>query len=773
MTDAAAAKDTQKADDSTQKQPEQAGTTPSQGDSTAVAGQSSGDGQTSASQEGAATAENPAASTSVTENRNDTGPASRPRAPSSDSRGTSRGLEQNRPASIPKRPDVDRISSSNQTPRSQTHTPSRNYREETRLPPRPDLLDDRRDRNADFRGGRFGSDHDYNRSFDQSAGDGRSFGRLERDYPRGPMDEPFRAHPYRDGRPPLDPDWHDRSGRLRTSDARSGPPTHPDRVDMIHEHADPGYRRGDPSRPEKDDRRLLPPARTSPQRVELPNRPERFPADDRRSLNYPPTQSRHDDLPTGPRSDRHGRAPLDGTDSREPAGPDLNHGRLRQPDAPADIPLGPRGRNAPGRGGRNAPNMSHPPPPASGHPAERQPPTGPGRQGMRGGPDPNTGGASSPAAEKLEATGMHPDRLKAFQQQPQDGGAHSGPPRAGPHQSQPSVVPPSGPRSALGPPSGPSSLPRGPAPGPGFSGERGRGDKRFAGINNMLQQSGGPPERGGSGPPIRGRGANRQANANSPQASRQLTPVGASDDGGRSGSFQNKPDLLANRPSATHADDDSSHRSRRGEPTEEGPESRRSARYSSGAGGHSHDRGDRDNRDRERERDRRGGDEEGTRGSSRREEYRDRNRDYERERSRRGDAAGAGGSRDERYESREVARRGAGSREDNRRRRDRDDGAVDQGSQEHEGRLRPPSFGGQTAPASSGGNPEEDRRWGGRDRSSRDRPRDRDYHREGGTGGGPHRKRGRPGGDEGNHGDGGGRGGMRMGGENKRPRRGA
>ncbi|KAI9044299.1 putative THO complex component (Rlr1) [Aspergillus affinis] len=773
MTDAAASRDTQKADDSTLKQTEQTGTTPSQADSTAAA-PSSGEGQTSAIQEGATTAEKSAASSLTTDNRSDTGPASRPRAPSADSRGTSRGLDHNRPASIPKRPDVDRISSTNQAVRSQTHTPSRPYREETRLPPRPDLLDDRRDRNAEFRGGRFGNDHDYNRSFDQSPGDGRNYGRLEREYPRGPMEEPFRAHPYREGRPPLDGDWHDRSGRLRTSDARSGPPTHPDRVDMIHEHGDQGYRRGDPPRPERDDRRPLPPARTSPQRVELPNRPERFPTDDRRSLNYPPGQSRLEELPTGPRSDRHGRAPLDGTDSRDPGvGPDLNHGRLRQPDAPADIPLGPRGRNTPGRGGRNASNMPHAPA-SSGPPAERQPPTGPGRQGMRGAPDPNPTGGPSAAAEKLEATGMHPDRLKAFQQQDGSGGgggggAYSGPPR--PPQSQPPVAPPSGPRSALGPPSGPSSLPRGPAPGAGFGGERGRGDKRFAGINNMLQQSGGPPDRGGSGPPIRGRGANRQANA-SPQTSRQLTPVGAADDGGRSGSFQNKPDLLANRPSTTHADDDSSHRSRRGEATEEGSESRRSARYSTGgSGGHSHDRGDR-----ERERDRRGGDEEGTRSSSRREEYRDRNRDYERERSRRGDTTGAGGSREERYESREVARRGAGSREDNRRRRDRDDGAADsaQGSQEHEGRLRPPSFGGQTAPA-SGPNAEEDRRWSGRDRSSRDRPRDRDYHREGGSGGGggPHRKRGRPGGDEGNHGDGGGRGGMRTGGETKRPRRGA
>ncbi|KAE8356169.1 transcription factor/nuclear export subunit protein 2-domain-containing protein [Aspergillus coremiiformis] len=707
---------------------------------------------------------------------------------SSASQAPPKGPESNRPANIPRRPDPERTPHSNQNVRLQTHTPNRPYREEGRLPPRPDLLDDRRDRHSDYpRSGRYGGEHDYSRPFEQPLGDGRGYGRLDREYPLRPsMDEPFRGPPYREGRLPREPEWPDRSGRLRPSDARdtppvarSGPPTHPDRAEMIHDHPDrESYRRGEPVRQEKDDRRSLPSRTLSPPRVELPNRPEWFP-DDRRSGNFTQAHARHEDLPTGPRSERLGRPPMEGPDSRDP---DLSHGRLRQPEPPAEIPSGPRGRNAPGRGGRGGPASSSGP----GAPNERQPPTGPGRQGMRGGPDQSASGTpSSPGPERLDTSGIHPDRLKNLQPQPADG-TFGGPMRSSHPSSPVSVVPPSGPRSALGPPQGPASLNRGPPQGPGYGGERGRGDKRFAGINTMLQQSGGPAERAGPGPTIRGRGANRQPagmNAPSPQAS------GAPDDSGRLGPpMQNRPDLMAGRPSTSFPEGDGHARNRpggpRGEQVEEaGAELRRSMRYS----GHDRDRErerdrerDRD-RDRERERDRRTGEEEGTRSSSRREENRDRTRDYERERSRRSDA-GTGNNREERYETREASRRGTGSRDDNRRRRDRDDTSDAAQSQEHEGRLRPPSsLGGQPPPppALLPANAEDERRWGGRelrdrDRDrNRDRPRDRDYNRDGGSGGGSHRKRGRPGGDESGHGDGGGRGGMRMGVESKRPRRGA
>ncbi|GLA25298.1 THO complex subunit 2 [Aspergillus niger] len=720
----------------------------------------------------------------------------RPQAPASPaaSQAASKISDSGRPANVPKRPEPERAPSGAQNARAQAQGPHR-FNREDKLPPRPDLLEDRRDRHQDYpRGGRFGGDHDYSRPFDPAMGDGRPYPRGDRDYPRQPMDEPFRGFPHRDGRPARDADWPDRSGRLRP-DAREGPPnvrsvppTHPDRAGMIDDHPE-GFRRGETGRQDRDDRRNLQQRALSPPRMEPLGRPERFPADDRRGANFAHPHARNEDMPTGPRSERYGRPSMDGADSRDTVtGIDMNHGRLRQPEPPTDVPSGPRGRNNAGRGGRNAPGSQHSQgQPAAGAmaPTERQPPTGPGRQGLRNAPDqPAPTGPSSPGPEKLDTSGIHPDRLKVLQQQPQEN-TYGGGQRPHHGSSPASIVPPSGPRSGLGPPSGPAAMPRGPPSGPGFGGERGRGDKRFAGINNMLQQSGGLPDRG-PGPTIRGRGANRQSgamNAPSPQSARPPTPV-AQEEGGRGGpASQGRPDLMAGRSSgAPYGEEDGHPRSRpggsRGEPAEESSaESRRSQRFSSGTYPERE-------RERERDRERRGGDEEGSRSSSRREEHRDRNRDYERERSRRSDAGGApGGPREERYESREASRRGPGAREDNRRRRDREEGSdIAPSSQEHEGRLRPPSsLGGQgpppppPPPLAAG---EDDRRWGGgrelRDRErdrNRDRPRERDYHREGAPSG-PHRKRNRPG-DEGGHGDGGGRGGMRMGSESKRPRRGA
>ncbi|PYH99013.1 hypothetical protein BO71DRAFT_315120 [Aspergillus ellipticus CBS 707.79] len=720
---------------------------------------------------------------------------SRPQPPASPagSHTTSKLSDTGRPANIPKRPEIERGPPGVPNMRSQVSAlPRHQHHREDRLPPRPtDPLEDRRDRLAEYpRGGRFGGDHDFNRSFDQSLGDGRnSYGRLDREYPSRPhMDEPFRGLPHRDGRPPRDSDWPGRSGRLRLDardgppGARTGPPTHPDRAGMIEDHPErpvETYRRGDSGRQERDDRRGLPPRALSPVRAEPLGRPERF-ADDRRPANFSQAHPRNEDMPTGPR-ERFARPPPDGPDARDPApGIDMNHGRLRQPEPIAEVPLGPRGRTLPGRGGRIVSGLPPPGPasPASGPMAATgsQPPTGPGRQGLRNGPDSPGAGPSSPSGEKLDTSGMHPDRLKVLQ----GDNTYNASPRTHPPTSPASIVPPTGPRSGVGPPAGPSSMPRGPPSGPGnFGGERGRGDKRFAGINNMLQQSGGPLDRG-PGPTIRGRGANRQSaamNAPSPQATRPQTPVGL-DEGARTGPpSQGRPDLLANRPSvASYGEEDGPPRNRLGGGRElledTSTENRRAQRFSSGATFPP-------DRERERERERRGGDDDGSRSSGRREDLRDRARDYERERSRRSDV-GASASREERYESREVSRRGPGAREDNRRRRDRDDGSDLAVSQENEGRLRPPSSLGGTAPT---GPPapvlpgsEDERRWGGgrdmRDRDrTRDRPRDRDYHRDGG-GGGPHRKRNRPGDEQGPV-DGGGRGGMRMGSENKRPRRGA
>lgn len=733
------------------------------------------------------------------------------------SKTATKAAESGRLPNVPRRPESDRAPFSSPNMRPQSQMPSRPFRgDDGRLPPRSDIMDARRDRQSDFpRGGRFG-DHEHSRSFEQPGPEGRSYGRLERDFPsRPPADEPFRGPPYRDGRLTREADRPDRAGRLRgPPDSREapssrsvppGPQTHPDRADLIQEHPErggDGYRRGEQMRQEKDDRRALPTRALSPPRADLPNRP---PPDDRRFPSHAQGRSRYDDTPTGPRNDRPSRAPMDASEPREP-GADMSHGRLRQPEPASDIPSGPRGRNPSGRGGRTASGLSHATPSSPAGAADRQPPTGPGRQGMRGAPEQSSStGPSSPTIEKLDASGIHPDRLKALQQQASED-TFGGSPRSHQSLSPASTGPPSGPRSGLAPLSGPNSNNRGPPSGPAFGGERGRGDKRFAGINNMLQQSGGPGDRGGPGTQIRGRGANRQSTMGgpSPQNTRPGSP-GASEEGSRSGlSSHGRPDLLISRPSASFTEDDGPSKGRLGggrrEPAEEtGSESRRSGRAS-------HDRErerdrdrdrDRDrerDRDRDRERERRGGaDEEGGRSSSHREE-RERVREFERERSRRGDTGGSA-SREERYDSREASRRGTGSREENRRRdrREREENPeFGPSSHEHEGRLRPPSsLGGGPPPPPPPpplpGNAEEDRRWGAgsgggnggrelrdRDRDrNRDRGRDRDYTRDGGSGG-PHRKRGRPGGDDGpgEGGGGGGRGGMRMGGESKRPRRG-
>ncbi|KAL4807755.1 transcription factor/nuclear export subunit protein 2-domain-containing protein [Aspergillus unguis] len=680
-----------------------------------------------------------------------------------------KGPDSRRQGNLPRPPESDRTPGGSQAPRSQQHAPSHPYREDRRLPPRPDLLDERRDRMSDYgRPGRMPGDHDFSRSFEPPMSDSRGFGRLDRDFPsRPPPDEPFRA-----------PSYRDRSGRLRPADSREnlagprpGPQTHPDRANLIPDATDrpgDGYRRGDPMRPERDDRRSLPNRPASPPKLDLPSRPERFPSDTRKSGGHVPPL-RGEDLPRGPRSDRPPRASMENLDPRESgSGPDVPGPRSRQTDLMQDIPSGPRSRNASGRGGRNLPQP--PTGPSSSGPAgaERQPPKGPGLQGMRNDQVPS--GTPSPATDKLETSGIHPDRLKALQGSTSDNTHASSSRSNAPAPSAP-TLPPSGPRGGMGPGSGSSPINRAPPAGSPFGSEQ----RKFAGVLKGI----GAPTDPGPGPTIRGRGANRQAsNARipSPQSGRPRT---GAEEGSRSGvSTPNKPDLLSGRISNPETEGHPRSRlstSGRNEPPDDtNADGRRSQRYSTG-GSFSHDR----EKDNERERDRRGGDDDGSRSSSRREEGRgDRNR----ERSRRTDAPS--GAREERYESREASRRGVGPREDNRRRRDRDNGPEI--SQEHEGRLRPPSSHGQIPPPPPPppppGGPDDEQRWntGGREPRDRDRDRNRDRGRErnhtresgSGSGGGPHRKRGRPG-DEGGHGEGSRGGGRGPGGENKRARRGA
>lgn len=758
----------------------------------------------------AASQEKVAAVTPAPESQAEAELASRTRTASSPTkqRTSPRAAESGRHATVPKRPDFDRAPASNPNMRAQIHNiPSRPFRHgDGRLPMRPDLIDDRRDRHDYPRGGRYG-DHDHDRPFDPSLNDPRGHARLndrdrlepprsERDFPAR-LDEPFRSPAYRDGRPSREPDWPDRSGRLRSqSDAfhargesertpREGPmpprpipQAHPDRADMMREHPDrSSLRDGDGHRrPESkaDPRAHLPrgvsptrtEARAHPSRAASPlrsDRGDRFSSDDRRPSGY----ARYDDFPTGPRSERAARGPADGPEPRQPlTGPDMAHGRLRPPETP-EIPSGPRGRNPPGRAGRSASGLQQPPsvpsaPAAAG--TERQPPTGP--SGRRSAPEqPSPPAPASPAAERLDVSGIHPDRLKVMQEQQtsSEGPAYGGGVRGSPG----GIVPPSGPRGA---PSGPSPISRGPPSGPSFGGERGgRGDKRFAGINSMLQQSSGPLDRGGS---MRGKAAGRQSgsvNAPSPQGTRPQTPSTAVEDANRPAAAQGRPELLPSKSSGLEEDGHGG-RSRggggRGGDLLDQPASelRRSTRHSSG-GNYRDDRErerdrerdrdrdrdrerdrDRDRerereRDRERDRDRRGGDKDASRGSNRREDYRERTQDFDRERSRRSEPGPTTiPPREERHDSRDSSsRRGPATRDEARRRdrRDRDDGSdAGHSSHDNEGRLRPPSSLGSgpsplpPPPAAPAGAPEDDRRWGGGRSDNRDRDRDKDRERE-------------------------------------------
>ena len=676
------------------------------------------------------------------------------------SRPNSRAPDSGRLADIPKRPDI----------RQQVHPPVRPppRHGDGRLPPRPEGLDDRRDRHPDFGPrGRHGGGPDHGRSFDGSLNDVRGrlnerLGDRDRDFPmRPPPGDDLMRGPPRDIRAGRENGWPmDRPGRMRGPGPGPNDSFHgrdgPVRGELMPDHMDRPVdlpRRADSSRPEKDDRRPYSQRPLSPSRpTDLPNRPERFPPpDDRRPPSFTGS-SRIDDLPRGPRSDRQ----VDPRDSV--SGPDLTHGRLRQPEPPTDIPAGPRGR----RGGRNA--SGQPPINTSSANAttplpDRQAPTGPSRQNGRVALEPPA--APSQPSGSTSAPGIHPDRLRLV---------NDAPPNA----------PPSGPRGGSTPqqvPRGPASSnvpsgPPGPAPpsgpaGAGFGGERGRGDKRFAGLNNMLQQSGGGGDRSGNPPPVRGRGANRQSSTMEappvqPPNRPPMGPAGPQDDQSRSRPNGGRvADLI----------DDVVV-----------PESGRSGRTG--------DRNRESAPNREKDAERRDG---SSSGRNRRD-----GRRSDRERSRRSDVGG-GGSRDDKErtgEPRETLRRVQSSREELRRRdrRDRPDGPpemagpppISSNAQEGEGRLRPPSSQGAPPPPPPPPMPAgNDRRFnaGGdrgprnenrdRERERRGDRRDRDHHRDGGSGSGGggsgHRKRARPGQEETPDG---GRG-MRMGNDNKRPRRGA
>lgn len=645
-------------------------------------------------------------------------------------------------ANIPKRPDLDRVAS--QPPRlplppnlPNKPEPPRGYNRSGR---QSDIKDDRRDlrdaRHSDSsRSSRY-PDSDRDRLYDHEP---RGPGRLDRD-----------REPQRPG-PPDDEQFHSsREARQRRESEtdRAGPSRlatqpHPERANVIQGHPDRlaliegDNQRRDGPRLDRDDRR---------HRLSSPTR-----SDERRG-------TRHDEFPAGPRSDRAARSDMpEGRESRP--GGDIPHGRgpqdsraARQPESANEIPLGPRGGSRAGQSrGRNV-SMPQPPPSATpGRPAERLPPTGPSGRSSGRAPDSSTAPSPAPSGEKTETGGVHPDRLKNLQVS-----TESSP---GNNRSQPSL-PPSGPRNSLGGHLSGSPVTRTPPSGPGN--DRSRSDKRFSGINNMLQQSGGGQERSGQGTAIRGRG--RQAQDSGPPSPKFGGPDVAAE--------QERTELF---PAAQEGENRPPGRGRRGEASHEANrELKRNEK-------HDNDRGRRDE------------DEVGK--SGRRDERRDRGRDRDRERNRRNDNA-----EDDSHQGGKDStnRRATGGRDDHRRRdrRDRDDGPVDlpgPSGSDHHGRNRPlSSHSGNNntlanPPPAPAGPPNDDRRWGGgsgrgenrdrdrnRDRGGSGRERERDLNRDNAPGGNQSlpRKRGRPGDDNHGHGDGGPRG-MRVGSESKRPRRGA
>ena len=290
--------------------------------------------------------------------------------------------------------------------------------------------------------------------------------------------------------------------------------------------------------------------------------------------------------PAGPRTERSSNLNHSGPndrfrDSMKPppsvrSAVDPNHGRLNQDlnyhgqradqygrlNSGSDVPSGPRmanGNPPPNRSGRNA---SAPQPqidtrssqsiprnmPPQSPTMDRQAPTapslnrGPPRQASHNRQDANsTSAPSTPVVESPDTAGIHPDRLKAFQdvQNPNNIQIQGGRP---PPQPPPmTVTVPRGPSGQQTPssPAGPSPTNRGPPTGPG------RSDKRFAAIQGVLQQANAPngSDRGGQGASIRGRGG-RPNTTNTHVSSNSGPPTPSNQ---RQDQFHQRQDLFAGR----------------------------------------------------------------------------------------------------------------------------------------------------------------------------------------------------------------------------------
>ena len=273
-------------------------------------------------------------------------------------------------------------------------------------------------------------------------------------------------------------------------------------------------------------------------------------SDHRHTYDDRPTHGRYDDsnAPTAPRNDRPPMGPLANSHERfrdtraHPQAPstDPNYGRLRhdqqtsrQPEnfgrlnAENDIPAGPRMTNGaappPTRGARTA-NVQHPS--SSQQPAgmsqtsaalppiNRQVPNG---AAVRSSPrnantfNPNASAANTSSVQAADTTGIHPDRLKAIQGGPPAIPVNPGPIARGGVRPPPGEIPPQPQEmqrtqdEQYSAPPGPATGSRGPPTGPSDR----RGDKRFTGLQSVLQQSNsqGAPDRNQQGTSIRGRGA--------------------------------------------------------------------------------------------------------------------------------------------------------------------------------------------------------------------------------------------------------------------------
>lgn len=412
------------------------------------------------------------------------------------------------------------------------------------------------------------------------------------------------------------------------STGRGLPPSNPpDRRSepMRHDgYSHPGRGSRGPS-PKQDDRRILRDDDLREERVPIDGRRA---VDDSSRLAQPRYEESH--APTGPRTSRpssmfptnpndrfrdstkasnllsavdssHGRSNHDQAHSGRQS--ESQYGRL---NSSADIPSGPRLANGnhppPNRGGRNvsAPqphiNTQQPSLASQGSnpaaiPQDRQTPSGPSMRGSPRKPPPFTqptatsSAPPTPVAQSPETAGIHPDRLKAIQGS-EAGTTESAPANRGPRQAPPPVTmptsgPPRGPNNHLPSPITQSPTNRGPPTGPSFPNDRNR-DKRFAGLQTVLQQAGSPavPERSGQGASIRGRGG--RANNNIPSPIMPGPPLSnlPRHDGptSRNDLFAGGPNGLSN-PQLNEADTAYERGGRRGGPRDDGD--RRSGKHRS------------------------------------------------------------------------------------------------------------------------------------------------------------------------------------------------